>query len=195
MLFCVIRNSTKGSEMLCQVFMWWIFFSTEWDGTSFFPEGGFSVRMAAMCMWMPEGPFLTPLWCLLSHEMVYPGTAMLKGSSCDGHSFLSCLSPSVDFCSPWGNIQPMRTRFLCTQQVQLKCCPSPRTQAALSIPSACFLRSTSAHRTPSWLCPASSPCFGFSLPTISQSKSYASTFNWNITPLEILIQIIFLYKN
>ena len=28
-----------------------------------------------------------------------------SGLLCDGHSFLSCWSPSVDFCSPWDNIQ------------------------------------------------------------------------------------------
>ena len=196
MLFCVIQTSTKGSEMLCKVCMWWIF--SHWmDSASFFPESEFSVRMAACAKWMPGEPFLTPLWCLFI-------SWNLPSHSDDEVVFYvmgihSCLAEVLLWISvPHGIISKAHEDQVPLHQTgSSHMVPSPGTQVALSIPSWLWLMEHIDHLTPSWLCPASSPCFGFSLPTISQSKSYhPSTFNWNIISFwKFLIQIIFLYKN
>lgn len=115
----------------------------------------------------------------------------------DGHSFLSCLSLSVDFCSPWDNIQSPRgpgssapNRF--------------SSSDALTGDTGGFEHSKLAEPHGAHQPTAHLLGFALQVPPASgflclQSPSQNPTLPQHLTGtsllLEILIQIIFLYKN
>lgn len=134
MLFCVTQNSTKGPEMLCKVFTWWIF-SYWMDSTSFFPEGGFRwgwLHVHADAWGTLSDSSVVSLYLM---KWFTPAQRCWSGLLRDGHSFLSCLSPSVDFFSPWDNIQSPWGPGSSAPNRFSSNGASPGTQAALSIPS------------------------------------------------------------
>lgn len=195
----VIPNFTQGSETPCKIYTGGFGPLLNRGTKSCFPEGRFSVRMAADLSECLRDPF----WLFLSHKMIHLITGASPQTCWDGllnkHSFFSCWSSSRVFCSPVDNIQIPRGWVPPHPAVSAPAMPPYQAQpwarqaherhaysrppCLLYFSSLCFefetihcaSETTLNSLKPFWLCPQGSFCFGFSLPTIAQSKTFPSS--------------------